>query len=356
MDKIKRAWFYSLLVMVISFITPQLDAAENDKSAQTGNTSRAVIQQIGVKSPGTDLWREVRQRNASISGLSQVKSPKANSLIDTKGNEWRKFRREWLLPYGTYFMLGVIAFLALLFLLVRRSKIPEGRSGNKIQRMTSMQMISHWFMVALVGFMSVTGLFLLFGRTAIIPLLGIEAFSPIASASKEGHNLMGPLLVVSLLLMLVYFVRHNWPARGDLKWLFTFGGLFSKKHQEVGFFNAGEKILFWSTIILGIILSISGLLLLFPYYEQTIERTQLALLIHAIAALALIALVFGHIWMVITVEGTLDAMNDGKVDENWAKSHHSRWYKETTQSNTPDSGAPDVENDSLEPSKEGAYQ
>ncbi len=355
MSTIVHGWLFGIILIALNVITPFTYAAETNKTEKIGNNSATVIQQIGIKSPGTDLWREVRQRDANIVGLSQVKSPKAGTLIDTKGNQWRKFRREWLLPYGGYFIIGVIGFLALLFLLVRRSKIPQGRSGKKIRRMTSMQMISHWFMVALIGFMSLTGLLLLFGRFVVIPLVGAEAFSPVASASKEGHNLMGPLVVISLLLMLVYFIRYNWPAKGDLKWLFTLGGLFSKKHLEVGFFNAGEKILFWLTIVLGVILSVSGLLLLFPYYEQTIDRTQLALLVHAIAALILIALAFGHIWMVLTVEGAIDAMKDGNVDENWAKSHHSRWYEEASQSKISKSETPDLETGSSAPNREGAY-
>ena len=347
--RVHHQTFGIILIALLSIVFPYTYAAETDDIS-----NNTATQQIQIKNPATDLWREVRQRDISIRGLTQVKDPKAGTLIDIKGNQWREFRREWLLPYGGYFMIGVTAFLALLFLLVRQSKIPQGRSGRKIQRMTSMQIISHWFMVALIGFMSLTGLLLLFGRSVIIPLLGIEAFSPIASASKEGHNLMGPLVIVSLLFMLVYFIRYNWPAKGDLKWLFTLGGLFSKKHLEVGFFNAGEKTLYWLVIVLGIILSVSGLLLLFPYYEQTIDLTQLALLIHAIAALILIALAFGHIWMAINIEGAMDSMKDGNVDENWAKSHHSRWYKEASQNKIPEPDTPDLETNSSELNREGA--
>ncbi|KAG1658122.1 Formate dehydrogenase, cytochrome b556(fdo) subunit [Nymphon striatum] len=299
MKKLKHIGFLSLMLMTLSIIcmplfTAELSAAENIKGADAKRSNAGAFQPDGVNSPGSDLWRNVRQRDAIITGRTQVKGINTGMLIDTKGNEWRKFRREILLPYGGYFLLGSLGIIALLLIFIRKQKIPNGRSGKTVTRMSTMQMVTHWFLVVIVGFMSITGLLLLFGRFVIIPLLGTSAFAPIASASKEGHNLMGPL-VASL----------------------------SKKHLEVGYFNAGEKILFWSTIVLCVLLSISGLLLLFPYYEPTINRTQLALLIHAIAALALIALIFGHIWMVYTVEGTLDAMNTGEVDENWAKSHHS---------------------------------
>ena len=355
MKKLKHIWFLSIMLLILGFISTSLSAAENIKGADS-NRANAAVQQEGVKSPGTDLWRNVRQRDSIITGLTQVKGANTGTLIDTKGNEWRKLRREMLLPYGGYFIMAALGVIALLLIIIRRKKIPNGRSGNTITRMSTMQMVTHWFLVVIVGFMSITGLLLLFGRFVIIPLMGASAFSPIASASKEGHNLMGPLLIISLLMMLFYFLRHNWPAKGDLKWLLTFGGLFSKKHLEVGYFNAGEKILFWSTIILCVLLSISGLLLLFPYYEATINRTQLALVVHAIAALALIAMVFGHIWMVYTVEGTMGAMNDGQVDENWAKSHHSRWYKEATNTaDTEESEAASSSDTTSSKNEEGAY-
>jgi formate dehydrogenase subunit gamma len=330
----KRILLFSFVVFLFNLTTVLVSSAKAAGEDKTGNKSDVVIQQIGVKNPGTDLWREVRQRNKAFEGTTQVKAIRSGELINPKGNEWRKVRREWLMPYGGYFILIVPAILVLFYLIFKKSKIPNGRSGRKVRRMTTMQRIAHWFMVVLVGFLAITGLLLLFGRIAIIPYFGTSAYSVIASASKEGHNLFGPLLVVSLLLMIIYYVRYNFPQKGDLKFLLTAGGLLTKKHLENNYFNGGEKVLFWSTIILLIILSASGLLLLFPYYEMTIVWTQVAIVIHAVAALLLIALTFAHIWMVFSVEGTIDAMVDGTVDENWAKAHHSKWYEKI--SNNPE--------------------
>jgi len=357
----KRLFFafflLSVLVSVLSFSSVTSAEGANGK---LDNNSNTVNQQIGIKNPATDLWRAVRQREfdglQGLSSSSQAKSMGAGALIDVKGQEWRGFRQDWLLPYGGYFLMGVVGFLLFLYVVIKKVKIPNGRSGKTISRMSTMQRISHWFMVILIGFMALTGLLLLFGRFVAIPVLGLDGFAFVASASKEGHNLFGPLVIVSLLLMLVYFIRYNWPAKGDLKWLFSFGGLLSKKHLKIGFFNAGEKLLFWFTILLSVVLSITGLLLLFPYYAQTEVFTQLAIVVHAIAALLLIAIAFAHIWMVVTVEGTMDAMKDGNVDENWAKSHHSRWYEETTGTEVLESDTNEVETSSSDSKKEGVYQ
>jgi formate dehydrogenase subunit gamma len=51
--------------------------------------------------------------------------------------------------------------------------------------------------------------------------------------------------------------------------------------------------------------------------------------LHGIVALIVITVSFGHIYLgTAGVEGTLDSMTSGQVDEAWAKSHHDRWYAE----------------------------
>jgi len=351
MSTFRVFFLYVFILILVSFSPLSLSAAEQDRQ-----------ESIQIKNPGADLWRAVRQRNEVVTGKTQVKTLKAGILIDTKAYQWREFRYQWLLSYGGYFLLGVFGLLLLLFLLIRKRKIPEGRSGKTVSRMNVMQRVSHWFLVLLVGFMALTGLLLLFGRFAVIPLIGVQAFSPIASASKEGHNLFGSLLVVAIVMMLVYFIRYNFPAKVDFKWLFTLGGLLTKKHLEAGFFNAGEKVLYWAVILLGVILSITGLILLFPIFEETASLTQLVISIHAIAALLLVALALAHIWMVLKVEGTIDAMNTGNVDVNWARAHHSLWYEEVTGKSESSAKEMDLNkkltiNESLtKTDKKGAYE
>jgi formate dehydrogenase subunit gamma len=51
--------------------------------------------------------------------------------------------------------------------------------------------------------------------------------------------------------------------------------------------------------------------------------------LHGIAALVVITVSFGHIYLgTAGVEGTIGSMTSGYVDEAWAKSHHDRWYTE----------------------------
>lgn len=55
---------------------------------------------------------------------------------------------------------------------------------------------------------------------------------------------------------------------------------------------------------------------------------QLANTIHTLCSFVFIAVAFGHIYIGTKgVEGSLEGMKTGYVDENWAKEHHALWYE-----------------------------
>ncbi|MGB1110529.1 MAG: formate dehydrogenase subunit gamma, partial [Gammaproteobacteria bacterium] len=94
------------------------------------------------------------------------------------------------------------------------------------------------------------------------------------------------------------------------------------------FFNAGEKIWYWIVILVGAVVTVSGFVLNFPIFDQGRELMQLALVVHGIAAVIVIAGSFGHIYIgTAGTEGSLDSMTTGTVDANWAKAHHDIWYE-----------------------------
>ena len=116
--------------------------------------------------------------------------------------------------------------------------------------------------------------------------------------------------------------------------------MFGNGHASAGKFNGGEKILFWLTIFLGIGVSVTGYILDFPVIAAWIVSTfpefsqyrhvmEFSHVVHTVIGILFIALVFGHIFLaVFFVPGTLQGMVGGKVDANWAKEHHDRWYAE----------------------------
>lgn len=312
---------YSLAALLFGLIVAMLSLPA---LAEEGSGASPIM----VPDPGADLWRAVRQRGAAESGSTQVRGVETGVLIQQRGEDWRSYRNNYFISIAAI-VIGAVAALILVFFLIRgRVPIHGGRSGRRIRRFVEFDRILHWFTAILFIFLAITGLILLFGRFILLPLFGPEAFAMVASVSKEGHNLIGPLLLLSVFLFLIRFATKNLPARGDLGWLLKGGGIIGKKHVSAGFFNAGEKIWFWAVIVLGLIVSITGLILLFPGFGQGREIMQLALVVHGIAAVLFIAGSFGHIYIgTLGMEGSLESMTTGYVDENWAKAHHDRWYE-----------------------------
>ena len=327
-----RMVVFSLLsLLVLTLILPLIPYAVAELGDTAGDTSGKVV------NPGAELWREVRQRDRSVVGVTQVRGVDTGVLINVYGEDWRQFRMQQLIPYGAALM-GVVLSVILLFYLLRGPlRMQDGPSGNKIQRFTVFERTTHWFTVSVFWLLALTGLILLYGRFVLIPLLGAEGFGLTASACKEAHNLFGPMFLVAILMLFVTFVKDNIYARGDIAWLLKGGGMFGGGHVSAGRFNAGEKMWFWIAVLGGTVLCVTGLILDFAVLGQGREVMELSHVLHGIVALLVITVSFGHIYLgTAGVEGTLGSMTTGYVDEAWAKSHHDRWYAEVKAATADD--------------------
>lgn len=291
-------------------------------------------QGVSTTNPGSDLWREVRQRDLTITGVSQVKGVDSGVLINVEGDRWARFRIDNPVRYAPMIMLAVVLVLLAFYVLRGKVGIEGGLSGRMVFRFSDYERILHWCLAIVFLFLAITGLILLLGRTLMIPLFGHHLFSLLASASKEGHNLFGPIFLVSLLLMLVSFARRNIYEKGDLTWLLKGGGFIGKGHVTGGFFNMGEKSWYWLVILVGLAISISGLILVFPNFGQGRVIMALSSVVHVFGAIILIAVSIGHMYMgSFGTEGSSEAMKSGYVDINWAEAHHDRWAKTCHENN-----------------------
>jgi formate dehydrogenase subunit gamma len=283
--------------------------------------------------PGAELWREVRQRDGEVEGISQVKSPGANILVNVSGQSWREYRMQELVPAAGAAVLLVLIAIAIFRLLRGNIKISDGRSGIKILRFTLNQRSAHWATAILFVILGLTGLTLLLGRKFLIPIIGAEGFSNIAVVAKFLHDYLGPLFIFALTWLFVLFVRNNMPSpKVDLQWLMRGGGLFGG-HAHADRFNAGEKAWFWIASLGGLAVIISGVVLDFPIFGQTRATMEFYHWVHSVAAVVLIVVSFGHIYMGTgAYEGTFEVMKTGYCDSNWAKDHHDLWYEKVKDS------------------------
>jgi formate dehydrogenase subunit gamma len=268
----------------------------------------------------------VRQREEIIPGTTQVRGVETGILINARGDEWSRFRDDVIKPYGLYILLGIIAVITLFYMVRGKVNIEGGLSGDMVHRFDPFERTMHWVMAVVFLFLALTGLILLLGRPLLIPIMGKEVFSILASSSKEGHNLMGPLFAVSVVLMFFRFVKRNIYAKGDLTWLLKGGGFIGKGHVTGGFFNMGEKTWYWIFILIGAAVSVSGLILVSPNFGQGRVIMEWSHIAHSTGAIVLMAVAIGHMYLgSFGTEGSFEAMKTGYVDIKWAEAHHDRW-------------------------------
>jgi formate dehydrogenase subunit gamma len=241
-------------------------------------------------------------------------------------------------------------------------------SGRLIARFNGLERFTHWLTAGSFVVLGLTGLNVLYGRHIILPVIGADAFAFITLWGKWVHNFMAFAFIAGLVLTLVMWVSKNFWDKYDIGWLLAGGGMFKDGvHPPARKFNTGQKILFWSVILAGASVSYTGLGLLFPFefapFELTftilnfvgfdlptelesMQEMQLIQTWHAIVALLMTGLIIAHIYIgTLGMEGAVDAMWSGEVDENWARQHHSAWVAElkgepepspmTPQSHTP---------------------
>jgi formate dehydrogenase subunit gamma len=252
-----------------------------------------------------------------------------NILIQITGREWRVFHNGPLTLYGGWLLALVAGAIMAFYSWKGQIKLHGERTGRLIQRFSVVERAAHWTMAISFLALAATGAVMLWGKYLILPWLGYHGYAWLVVAGKTLHNFVGPLFIVSLCASFLIFVRDNAVRTYDIRWLTTLGGMFGGGSEvPSGRFNGGEKAWFWGgMVLLGAIVSVSGVLLDFPNLNQGREIMQAANVTHAIGAILFIAGSFAHIYIgTIGMEGAYHAMRAGYVDEAWAREHHSLWY------------------------------
>ncbi len=289
---------------------------------------------LGLNSQ-SEFWRALRQGEGGLATSGASGGP----LIQSQGEQWRLIRIGYLIKYSGWVLVAVIGLIALFFLVRGRIKIKSGRSGRVIARFSLSERVVHWFTACVFIVLAISGLVLLIGKPVLMPLIGKNAFGIIASASMQGHNLIGPLYIVAVVLMFFTFMRGNMLQLVDFKWLLKGGGFFGG-HVSSHRYNFGEKSWFWLATMVGLLMSVTGAVLLLPGLLPELFYLQAASVLHAVGAVLLIAFALGHIYIgTLGIEGALESMTRGTVDENWAREHHDLWYQDQVDNAVSDTVA-----------------
>lgn len=337
------------------------------------NSAAGIASQLGTVGGASDseVWRALRYGSADVTVSSGGEV--ASVLMQDGGMKWYEFRKGPLSFWGGWALIGTLGLLVLFYLIRGRIPLDYESNGETVTRFKAFERFSHWLLAISFVLLGATGLLTLFGRTLIAPYLGRGANATLLELSKWVHNNVAWAFIVALVFVFFLWVWHNIPNRTDLVWIRQGGGIIGSAHPPAKKFNFGQKIIFWSVIVLGSSIAVSGVSLLFPYempmFAKTFtilndlgitgllgldplpqqlspqEEMQFAQAWHAIVAFALMCIIVAHIYIgSVGMEGAYDAMGSGEVDEAWARQHHSLWLEEVkSQENRPSKDATPAE-------------
>jgi formate dehydrogenase subunit gamma len=319
--------------------------APAEPKADETNAVRAKTQ------PGNNapMWRAVRE-SGRIEGLSSLPGAEKGTLIQSftqypgsrlasAGESWRQVRNRWILPYGGSLLL--IFGLALGIFYWRKGPLGHDHpdAGLRIERFTPLERAAHWVNAGAFLALALSGIAMAFGKFFLLPVLGGTLFGWLTYALKNLHNFVGPLFAVSLLIVVITFVKDNIAGLSDFLWLKSGGGLFGDKQVPSHRFNPAEKGLFWwGMTVPGLFIIGSGLVLdkLLPGLGEVRGDMQIAHMIHAVGAMLMMTALLGHIYMgTIGMHGAYKAMRTGYVSAGWAQEHHALWYDDVVAGKIP---------------------
>ncbi|WP_144184260.1 formate dehydrogenase subunit gamma [Elioraea rosea] len=265
-----------------------------------------------------------------VRGRITIPDQRAATLIQPEGREFQHFWRTTLKWIGAIAVGGMLVVLVLFYAMRGKIRIDGGPSGRTIERFNGFERFVHWLTATTFIVLGITGLNISFGRELLLPLMGPEAFTTWSQWGKLAHNFLAFPFTLGILLMLVIWIRDNIPGATDVRWFAEGGGLIGHGHPPARRFNAGQKIIFWSVVLGGGAIAVTGFILMFPFqFVTTMSGMQLATQLHGVIALVMIAIILAHIYIgSLGMEGAFDAMGSGQVDLNWAKEHHSLWVEE----------------------------
>jgi formate dehydrogenase subunit gamma len=322
-----------------------------DASAQPGYADQTNGERARVQ-PGNNapMWRQVGSGVTGYSSLPASQAPEAGNLIQpfvqypgssltNAGEAWRQVRNHWILPYGGSLLL--IALLALAIFYKAKGQLgghlPD--TGKKIERFTPFERAAHWANAGAFVALALSGIVMAFGKFFILPVIGGTLFGWLTYALKNLHNFVGPLFAVSLVIVIVTFMKDNIANRADWVWLKRAGGMLGDHEVPSHRFNAGEKGMYWWGVCFpGLLVVASGLVLnkLVPGLGELRGEMQVAHMVHAVAGIIMMSILVGHIYMgTVGVKGAYGAMKTGYVDEGWAKEHHELWYDDIKAGKIP---------------------
>ena len=202
------------------------------------------------------------------------------------------------------------------------------RHTKDIVRYTAGTRINHWIVAISFVLLALSGLALF--HPALFWLTNLFGGGP---WTRILHPFIGCVMAAAFYLLCVKFWRDNILQPRDWIWLRKIKDVAGNREEnlpEVGRYNAGQKLLFFTLVVCLIGLLLSGIVIWRVYFSElfSIGVIRAAALLHAFFGFVLITAIIIHIYAGIWVKGSIRAMTRGVVTPGWAWKHHRAWFRE----------------------------
>ncbi|MFV3331795.1 formate dehydrogenase subunit gamma [Pseudomonas sp. NY15437] len=197
-----------------------------------------------------------------------------------------------------------------------------------IQRYNANERSNHWMVAILFFLAGLSGLALF--HPAMFWLTNLFGGGP---WTRVLHPFLGVAMFLFFMGLVIRFAHHNLVEKRDVQWLRQWRDVVANREEnlpEVGRYNAGQKLLFWTLLLCMLVLLVTGFVMWRAYFSHLfgIDLIRLATLLHAFAAFVLICSILVHIYAGLWVKGSMGAMLYGWVSRGWARKHHAAWLKD----------------------------
>jgi formate dehydrogenase subunit gamma len=198
--------------------------------------------------------------------------------------------------------------------------------GAQVPRYSHGERLTHWAIALAYVALFLSGLAMFhpffFWTSA---LFGSPAFMRVL------HPFMGVALVV---LFYPYAARlwgdNRW-QEGDSAWVRQAFAYMNRRADPPvpGKYNAGQKLMFWSMVIIILVLAATGVMMWRPWFAGafSLPLRRLANVIHAAMAFVMFVGIGVHVYAAYWTKGSIRAMTRGTVSRAWARLHHPAWLE-----------------------------
>lgn len=199
-----------------------------------------------------------------------------------------------------------------------------------LQRYKDGDRMNHWFIALMFVLAGLSGL--AFFHPSLFFFTNLFGGG---SWARILHPFMGVLMFLGFFGMFLRLWKDNVVSDADREWKQHMGDMLRGNKAAmppVGKYNYGQKMVFWVMVLSLVVLLLTGLMFWRPWFAPyfPVDALRIAVLLHSIAAVALVAATIMHVYAAIWVKGTVRAMTRGTVSESWAKTNHALWHREVT--------------------------